>query len=680
MISKQTLGYSLVCHLWRNYALTVSDLFLPLVMKVIYRKYHASMHKASIPELKGAFKDEYSIDLPILNIVDLLRRDNTGSLTISDDFYLLNYDAFSRAYPSLCSDRREKEIQKLYDAIKSYAYTEYNCDSTIEQIDEALSDLLLNNAILVLKHFDPRHGDIEHVETELCRIIAQYITKCTHEELLLISEIFIGKILNGVIGLKENEELDLYESDMQILESCCLYIDTPILIPLLKASDEAETLMYEELINILVKAGASFKIFSHVVNEVQSILNTTNSQLKETPFNWNRATPAAIYFNNNRHLIPQLHLLLNDTKKYIEHELGFEVVDVNYQDGSDNMIDTKQLEDIIKRIYSDNSHKDYFNVMRYSASIITDVKSISAVQCLRQGVVPQRISEYKHAFLTKNWGLYKATKEYRDIDDGSVSLINTIFIDSYLSSTIWNVLQKPNIDRFYQQRMITDCLNVITPTPKFIEKFTETVNAYADKNYINDNETKLMMTLPEYVTSTYVLCGDDASCIYETFAELRAKHDAKIVKPYQEENVGLKTTLNEANRQKTEVEKELERTKQILEVERQEKASTQKKNEELKGYLAEKENQEKIDKFRKKHFLQISGKYIIQKPVLIELLLGVINLVFAYLTSFYLISVGIVYIFLSILFKFHIKMQVKSFRQIAEVEYLRTTSIQIPSQ
>ncbi|MDD2230206.1 MAG: hypothetical protein PHY48_12415 [Candidatus Cloacimonetes bacterium] len=680
MISKQTLGYSLVCHLWRNYTLTVSDLFLPLVMKVIYRKYHASMHKTSIPELKGAFKDEYSIDLPILNIVDLLRRDNTGSLTIADDFYQLNYDAFSRSYPSLCSDRREKDIQTLYDAIKSYALKEYNCDNTIEQIDEALSDLLMNNAILVLKHFDSQHGIIEHTETEISRIIAQYITKCTHEELLLISEMFIGKILNGVIGLKENKELDLFESDMQILENCCLYVDTPILIPLLKASDEAETIMYEELINILVKAGASIKVFSHVVTEIQAILNTTNSQLKESPFNWKRATPAALYFNNNRHLIPQLHLLLNDTKKFIENELGFDVVDVNYKDDFDNMIDARQLEDIIKHIYSDNSHKAYFDVMRYSAPIITDVKSISAVQCLRQGVVPQRINDYTHAFLTKNWGLYKATKEYHDENDDSISLVNTIFIDSYLSSTIWNVQQKPNIDRFYQQRLITDCLNVISPTPKFMDLFNEKVALYANKNYLNDEETKLMMTLPDYVTSTYVLCGDDASCIYETVAELKAKNDAKIVKPYQDENAGLKTSLNEATRQKTDAEEELERTKQILEVERQEKASTQKKNEELKGYLAEKENQEKIDKFRKKHFIQISGKYIIQKPVLTELLLGVINLVFAYLTSFYLISVGIVYIILSILFKFHVKMQVKSFRQIAEMEYLRTTSIQIPSQ
>lgn len=672
---KTLLGYSLVSHLWRNYDLTMSDIFLPLILKLIHKHFKYSMHKSSIPNLVNFFRDEYNLDLPTLNIINLLQRDNSGSLTIRDDYYILNADCFKDAYPNLFTDKREKAIEAAYHAIQKYACETYKLDCTIAEVDNSLTELLLSFPKTIFHDLKIELEVPNYSEKEIHRVIAEYIANCDPETIEVFKDIFIGCILSHVIGLKEKQGVDLYENNVKVFHDCVIYIDTPILIPLLKASDEFSTNMYQELIEILQKSGAIIKTLSHIVSEVESILSTALNIIQGRYIYNGRINPATMYFMNNRDKLLHLELLVNDIESYIINELNFDIVDFIQDANNQYMIDTGKLEDLIKKVYSDKEHADYFEVLRYTTPINTDVTSIAAIQCFREGITPRKLIDSKHLLLTKNWGLFKAANEYKDDTDSSVNLSLIILIDTYISALIWNVQQKNLIDEYYKQKLLVDCLNVISPNSEFIDNFMKAVTEYSTKSYLTDAETKNLMLNPDYIRSAYMRCGNDSSCIFETLEEIQENLKATYTKPIAAELDEVRGDLTEAIKEKSRLESDLDLKSRTLDLVRNDLNEKASQIEQL-----EKENSEHIresiySKFKRKHWFCIQIKYLLQRAIIIEFILGLIPIAIAIFTTWLVLIIDFVYLIIRIIFRLQDRYKVNTWddvaRELFDKEYVK---------
>lgn len=663
---KQLLGYSLVSYLWRNYDLTMSDIFLPLVLKLIHKNFRHTMHITSLQTLHKSFLGEYNINLPVLNIIGLLNRDKTGSIKYSDGFYTLYQDRFREVYPDLFSERREKAINEAYESIKIHAREKYEIEYSIEEVEKSASELLLNLPKTLFQDMNITLNAPQYSQSVLHRIIADYISNCEPERVNVFHDIFLGSILSHVIGLKENQEVDLYENSSKVFNECVIYIDTPILIPLMKAADESISSMYNELIEILKKAGATIKTFSHIVREVESILKVALRALQDNVEISGKLSPATLYFMNNRDEKNHLVLLANNAAKYISEELKINIVDAHLDDQREYMIDTGKLEDFITDIYSKNQHADYFDMLRYKTPINTDVQSIAAIQCFRKGVVPMQLVDSKHLLLTKNWGLLKAANEYKEENDQSVSLEYIILIDTYISTIIWNVQEKPIIGEYYKQRLIADCLNVISPDPDFINEFKRAVKDYSSKSYLSDEETKLMMLKPEYVNAAYMKCGPECTNIHESIDEIKERMKIALTGPLNDKINELHNKLQKEKNMKSQLEEEVELKDKTI-------ALTHNEIEEKNGEITKLKNVNKgykdiIDfaNFKKDKWLIILIKYITQKPVIIEIFLGLIPIVVSILTAWWIVILDILYLIVRKVFKLDSKYKMSTYNDIAQ--------------
>jgi len=630
------------------------------------------MHKSSVVGLAENFKEEYHIELPVLNIPELLRRDQSGSIVLEgDEYYVVRFDNFNRKYPNLINDNKEKSIREIYTAIADYAKLNYDVVATEEEIQTAMKALLYKNSIEVLKNLRTVMNSIEYHESELHRIIAEYITNCTANELSTISEIFIGNILSHVIGLKEKKDIELFEGDQKVLSGCCVYLDTPILIPLLGASDKSYQQMYEVLIDMLQKAGAAIMTFTHVVAEVETILRSSYTRIRTSPFTRYKANPAALFFYDNQYLLPHLQLLITNLPGYIENNLNIEIVSCDYNSNNEHMIDCKQLEAVIREIYSDNGERDYFELLRYNTPINTDVKSISAIQCLRLSKVPKRIVDAEHILLTKNWGLLKASRNFTEQTMHEVDLSFIVVIDCYLSTLLWNVQIKHSIDDYYRNKLVSDCLSIISPSPKFMETFAERVTQYSTKNGLTDEETQLMMLHPDYVNSAYIQCGNDPTCVLDTLAEIEARKASKLTQPLENQIRDLDRENYNHRKDLSQIAGDLDLANRTVESLKTESSD---KDEEIKRLNAEnrrKEHENRILEFKESHYWGIRRRYFTQWIMITEGLFLILDIALVIFKSWFFVLLGVAYIIARKIFKLRKHYRLKSIDDIARMMYSR---------
>jgi len=312
--------------------------------------------------------------------------------------------------------------------------------------------------------------------------------------------------------------------------------------------------------------------------------------------------------------------LHDNLEKKIIDDLHIVIDEFNYTDNIENLISTIELENILLGIYKQSNLEDYFDELRYSVPIATDVKSVAAINELRKSIYPKRIQDCTNFLVSKNWGLISATYEYSD-EESHADLRKTVFIDSYLCGLLWNYNKKDIINKFLKNKLISDCISILSPTKTFYKNYTNAVHKYAEKYNITEEQTKSLLVEKDIYDDVYIRCGNDDRCILETISEIKKRYIAKISEPLKEKNKILNDTINNKNQQLVDLNEKFSNQSTLIETLTDSLNQKNKKllNMEDQIYLLNNKN-------------KVLLKYFLQPCFIIEviiLLIGVIGTIFS---------------------------------------------------
>jgi len=308
------------------------------------------------------------------------------------------------------------------------------------------------------------------------------------------------------------------------------------LIPLLRATNEYIYKAYLEFFEIIKNSGMKIKTFKHIVDEVNSIIKNSYQWINDSKFDRAKANRVAIYFFENQEHSSVLNYLNENLEKAIREDLGIDIEEFDYNKSNHNyIIDEKLLYNTINDIYNKHNLNEYFEELRYFSSINTDIKSIIAIQCLRESKKPDNFSESKYILATKNWGLLKATKEYSKSPQNE-DITNIIHLDSFICANLWNTQIKSNIIGFYKDKLISDCIVAIQTPRKFYKKFIEAVKEYANKKNISKESVLALMSDHEYINDWYIHNTNKSDYILEDMKEVIEKYKARLTNPINEKH------------------------------------------------------------------------------------------------------------------------------------------------
>ncbi|TRZ53401.1 hypothetical protein D4S03_01845 [bacterium] len=146
----------------------------------------------------------------------------------------------------------------------------------------------------------------------------------------------------------------------------------------------------------------------------------------------------------------------------------------------------------LRNPYFDESDKDF--------TLYQDVKSISAVNNLRRGQKPLKLSDARHIFITSNSTLAFASRqyEYKDADQNNGDLGRTYFFiptamtDIFIGTLLWGQSSSIAINSINQKKLISNCFAAMQPTKQLLKKYIEAAEREYQKGTVTEDEYTLL--------------------------------------------------------------------------------------------------------------------------------------------------------------------------------------------
>ncbi len=627
IITSPVIRYALLSELWYKKGINVSQIINILLVKVIITEFDGILNRNALEDLRSAFSREYELELPILtinnmllNTQDYVKRIN-GTFTVSQDLFEEDFGhAFSMDFQSSFNEISVKVVK--------FIENKYGIKETYAHVSEGLKLFVEKQSLSILGGHHESNEMLALTNDKIHLYIADYLSEVPDRSAEILSQYVIGQVLFQVIQGKVQQCDSQDEVGEGYISGCVVVLDTPILIPLVGASDQAHQNMYRELVEIVMSSGGKVVTFSHIINETLNILNAARLSLSSNNRYKGELNRVAKYFQRNAKGRQHLYFLCTNLEDYVKKELNIDIVDYKYGLQVQYNLDNKILDKIILDIYRDDNNEEYFSELRFSQPIATDIKSINAIQCLRNGIVPRRPSDYKFIFLTKNWGLVKATIQYSEVE-GNEDIRWTVIIDSYLCGLLWCIANKNKISSFCKDKLIADAISIVSPNARFIKEFYEVVKEYAKHQSLGEAAIQRFLMETEIAKSVYVTSKGclDHSCIYESIDEYEKRVKAQIEKPHIEEKEELK-------RSNEEMEKQLEKLR---------RSNEQSETEMEKIRESQNESRHRVARFiHRKEGLRIFVRFCSQKIFIIVLVTSIISGMATFAVDFYSRSTGMI--------------------------------------
>ena len=302
-----------------------------------------------------------------------------------------------------------------------------------------------------------------------------------------------------------------------------------------KTDEENESA--KELYDLLVKYGASINCFAHTYDEVHNILSYYKNNINKSKY------LTLEYFDKEGYSEGQVEMVISALEDKFK-EMKINIVDVpEYtEDKYKNVIDVVSLEEKL------TEHKktigNYFN----PNSISNDVKSVCAINMLRNGKKFSKIENCTHIFVTPYQYLKVATKEIMtNISDTDIGLI----IDDLDLTTILWFKDFENNANLPKIRLVENALAATNASDKIMEKATVIYESIKKDGLIKNLDNVSDCLTKNYLKSSgYVdsIRNDSELVTKENLLEFFNKKDQQLEK---------------TNQQLNDIKKELEQTKEL---------------------------------------------------------------------------------------------------------------------
>lgn len=416
----------------------------------------------SLPDLQEEFRKRFGIKLPQHVLKTLLKRLRDKKCVILDkSCYRINREELNKEQFRQFSTVQRQVIEgyeALIRRLVEYASKRLGSSWTHAEAEAAIEEFMEDWQI----KFDWSGGRrVLQSEThkEARYIVASFLRELQEQcapEFAFFETIFQGHMLANAIYLPEpNQALKKFKATE-------VYFDTAFLICSLGYAGEPRKAPCIELLQLLNKTGAHLRCFEHTRDEIRGVLDACAAKIRNNQLR-DAYGQTMEYFITKGYKASDIELFSAQLERNLE-QLGIKVVPKPDYNNRLFIIDEPALSSYL------GEHVSYRNPQAKDR----DVDSISAIYRLRKGRKSRFIEECGAVFVTTNYALAHACREFfsADYEGGNVPAVIT---DQYLTNVLWlkTPTEAPDLPR---KRIIADCYAATQPDERLWQKYLDEIN------------------------------------------------------------------------------------------------------------------------------------------------------------------------------------------------------------
>jgi len=276
MDTNRIITYSLLAHINNNISnkgiKDLSDIFIPLVKRVISKLYQQGINKGLITDFKTSVDSTYSFDIPYPTLTKIVKRiaseanidQNNVFIFYGDRSFMIKKFVFSE-YEDFIA-KQSSEIKFLIDTYVNYLKA-YNIDVNSQP---SIFEFLDKNRISLSQFF--ANKIVPHLDHS-CLIQARFINsiKENHELYTVLKRVYLGSIISSYLEVDYGE---IKDKELEFL------LDTNFIVSMLDLHSDQSHHTCLKIVELCRKYGFKLKVLNFTIEETKALLNRTADELQ----------------------------------------------------------------------------------------------------------------------------------------------------------------------------------------------------------------------------------------------------------------------------------------------------------------------------------------------------------------------------------------------------------------
>jgi hypothetical protein len=276
MDTNRIITYSLLAHINNNISnkgiKDLSDIFIPLVKRVISKLYQQGINKGLITDLKTDVDSTYSFDIPYPTLTKIVKRiaseanidQNNVFIFYDDRSFMIKKFVFSE-YENFIA-KQSSEVKFLTDTYVNYLKA-YNVDINSQP---SIFEFLDKNKISLSQFFANKLvSHLDHNYLTQARFINS--VKENHELYTILKRVYLGSIISSYLEVDYGE---IKDKELEFL------LDTNFIVSILDLHSEQSYHTCSKIAELCRKYGFKLKVLNFTIEETKALLNRTAKELQ----------------------------------------------------------------------------------------------------------------------------------------------------------------------------------------------------------------------------------------------------------------------------------------------------------------------------------------------------------------------------------------------------------------
>lgn len=483
-MNRAIASLALVKTAWETYRRDYIENFVPFVATLTRKKRYSEIDIANLGSFLQDFKTEFGLSIPhhpMLTILDRARKrelfQRKASKLVPVEKNILKYDFSDLAV------KKEGELNKVLTEFIKFCDEKFSVQASETEAQDAVNSFLKNHDLEVLfasqdKTLLPDGKASKQLKYLVCSFFNAVKTQ-NPELFVYIIEISIGHVLANTILYDKG--FSNFSGHLRKLE---IYLDSRYIFRLLGVEGNDYERVYAELTNSMLEQEAELFVFRHTADEILVILRNCLRWINSPDYDPAKANTVLLYFINNGKTESDIHQYIATFESKLDA----------------NKVKIKEAPDFLKtpqaqidegklkaKIIENYKRSLYFNEADKQSTIDRDIKSISAINHLRNGSMPQTIKSAGSIFVTPNGGLAFVNKKFEEEVFGGRQYIPACLTDIFVGTLVWMQSPKKWI-QINERKILADCVAAIQPDDLFIKRMVEEAKRLKDSGRVTSDE------------------------------------------------------------------------------------------------------------------------------------------------------------------------------------------------
>jgi hypothetical protein len=236
-------------------------------------------------KLKAIVYQEAGINIPSAALLTILKKCSKNKyIKKQNAMFFPNKNELEKIKYKELKTKAEKNHNKIASKLQAYAQNKFDRQWTLEEADDFLLIFIQENQASILAATSegdpvPSPGKKSQRANYIVGSFVDHISKNDIETFDCLATVVQGYVLSGVLFYPDSAKIDAR------LDTVSIYLDTPIIKPVLGLGSPSAKEEVSDLINLLSSLGAKIFCFEHTRNELIGVLENESTKVRKEPQN-----------------------------------------------------------------------------------------------------------------------------------------------------------------------------------------------------------------------------------------------------------------------------------------------------------------------------------------------------------------------------------------------------------